>query len=203
MGESSFRGVLTKRGPEMVIEAFFIVFAVMVALAVDEWRQSQELRAQAEQAKAAVLSELEANQSELRIGGPSMAAMLERVSETVQRLRRGEVITALALSGELPDFSDAAWETARVTGAVARMDYEWVLQTARVYQVQALTLDLQRDVLTTIGSLAVRPLELERATDLQGQLMILTEVHNQLGERYEDLEIPLGQTEGLESDPTI
>jgi hypothetical protein len=172
----------------MVVEAVFIVFAVLLALALDEWNQTRELMEQAEQARAAVLSELESNQADLRLGGPSTAALLERVTETVQQLSQGEAITSIHLDVQLPDFSDAAWETARFTGVVARMDYEWVLQTARVYQVQALTWDLQTNLLLTLGSLAAaRTPELERFADLTGQLTILTLLHDQLGEGYEEL----------------
>ena len=179
----------------MVFEAFFIVFAVLVALAVDEWSQSRELREQSERARTAVVSELEANLAELRVGGPSTIAMLEWATEMVRSLRRGET-PATNFEGELPEFSDAAWETARVTGLVARLEYEWVLQTARAYQLQALTLDLQRDVLATIGSAVVRAPDLERLTDLRGQLVILTLLHDQLGERYMELLGTVGESAG-------
>ena len=179
--------MIKKRGPELLLEAFFIVFAVLVALAVEEWNDGRELRAQADMARAAVLSELEGNRAELMVGKDSTLAMLDRATDVVRRLRQGEDVVEVNISGVLPDFSDAAWETARVTGTVARMDYVWVLETARVYQTQALTLDLQRELLSMIGSLAVRAADLERFTEFRGQLVILTILHDELDRKYDSL----------------
>lgn len=187
MPTKSVRNLLRARGLELILEAIFIVFAVLVALAVDEWNEGREFREQAEIARTAVISELEGNREELEQSAPTVQAMLDGVTDVVLRLQAGEEVTSADLSGELPDFSDAAWETARTTGVLARMDYEWVLRTARVYETQALTLDLQRDLLVTFGSLAVRAPELERFIDFQGQLAILTMLHQELGRRYPGL----------------
>jgi len=190
MNRQGPRGLLQAKAPELLLEAFFVVFAVLVALGVDEWNESRDLREKAETARAAVLSELEGNWEELKVGGPSTVEMMESVTATVQRLRRGEAVTQADIQGVLPDFSDAAWETARVTGAVARMDYDWVLRTARLYQTQELTLGLQRDLLGTIGGLAVRAPELERFLDFRGQLAILTMLHQELDRKYMELLAP-------------
>ncbi len=77
------------RGPELVLEALFVVLAVLVALAVDEWNEGRELRAQADLARAAVMSELESNQAELAAGRESMAEMLIAVGKVVESLRKG------------------------------------------------------------------------------------------------------------------
>ncbi len=186
MPTQTLRSVLQARGAELILEATLIVFAVLVALAVDEWNEGREFRELADIARTAVLAELTGNQAELEKSAPTVQAILDEVTDVVQRLEAGEVVTEARLSGELPDFSDAAWETARATGSMARMDYEWVLRTARVYETQELTLDLQRDLLVTFGNLAVRKPDLDRFTGFRGQLVVLIMLHRALQERYDE-----------------
>jgi hypothetical protein len=183
----SMGGLMRARGPELVLEALFVVFAVLVALAVDEWNEGRELRAQADLARAAVMSELESNQAELAAGRESMAEMLIAVGKVVESLRKGGGGPTEGVSGIFPDFSDAAWETARVTGTVARMDYDWVLATARVYEAQELTLDLQQQAIIMFGEIAVRDADLERFTDFQGRLLIVNMLHDNLEGMYEEV----------------
>jgi hypothetical protein len=53
-----------RRGlPRVLVESALIVFSVLVALAVDEWRDSRRQRVRAEAALVAILSELEANRA--------------------------------------------------------------------------------------------------------------------------------------------
>jgi hypothetical protein len=175
------------RLPRLFLDALSVVFAVLVALAVDEWNEERGLREQADRARVAVISELGANREELRLGTTSSQEMLESASETLGYLRRGEELPDRPFDGSLPDFSDAAWETARVTGIVAYMDYEWVLETARVYETQDLTEGLQRDLLGTFGRVVARAPDEERFADLVGQLALLNSLQNQLGAKIDSL----------------
>jgi hypothetical protein len=181
--------------PKLLLNAFSVVFAVLVALAVDEWNEDRELKEQADRARAAVISELQANREELRLGIVSSQEMLESASETLGYLRRGEELPDRPFDGSLPDFSDAAWETARVTGIVSYMDYEWVLKTARVYETQDLTEGLQRDLLRTFGRIVARAPDEERFADLVGQLALLNSMQTQLGTKIDSV---LAKTPGLE-----
>ena len=170
----------------LLAEALMVVFAVLVALAVDEWRENREIDAQVARAEAGVDAELRANQDTLRAGAASVQAMYDSVSSMVARMRAGEVIREAALGGTLPEFSDAAWETARVTGAVAHMPYERVLRTARVYETQALTRQAQAQILSTLGGVVARGLQLDLLLDLQGELFIILQIYANLSERYDE-----------------
>ena len=198
MRGAGIRGLLKAKGPEVFLEALFVVFAVLVALAVDEWAQDRELRERAEQARSAVISELTRNQEELAGGSESTVAMLGSITEALERIRAGEELEGLGVSGELPDFTDAAWEVALVTGAVARMDYDWVLETARVYELQDLVWELQTEFVSYFAQVAVRRPGEEPFTKLQGQLAMLASLHQELSRRYSDLlGEPANETEGV------
>lgn len=178
---------LRARGWELALEAVMVVFAVLVALAVDEWRQEGELEARVERARSAVLAELTSNRDELRVGMASVDAMYEGVIEMLDRLDAGEALTQGSLGAELPDFSDAAWETARVTGVVAYMDYALVLQTARVYETQDQTVDLQNLVILSVGRLTARGFDRDVLTDLKGQLFIVRQMYANLDKKYAEI----------------
>jgi hypothetical protein len=170
----------------LLAEAVMVVFAVLVALAVDEWREHREIAAQVARAEAGVEAELRANQEELRLGSASVQAMYDSVSSVVTRLQAGEVIREAGLGGNLPDFSDAAWETARVTGAVAHMPYQRVLRRARVYETHALARQAQDRVLSSFGGIVARGLQVDLLQELQGELFIALQVYAALAQRYDE-----------------
>ena len=174
-----------RRLGSLLAEAAMVVFAVLVALAVDQWREDREIASQVARAQAGVEAELRSNREELGTGSASVQAMFDTVSSMVGRMRRGEVVREGNLAGELPEFSDAAWETARVTGAVAHMPYEWILRTARVYDTQVLAREAHRQVLSSLGGVVARGLEMELLQDLQGELFIALQVYADLTTKYE------------------
>ena len=180
-------GLLRRKAPELLLEAFFVVFAVVVALAVDEWNEDRELQARVERAQASVQAELRANRAELESTRESVATLFAGVHERVEALRAGETPQGWDAGATLPDFSDAAWETARVTGAVAHMDYAWVLEVARVYQTQARADDAQDVVIRTLGDLSARGPALEVMVDLQGELFIALQLYENLDRKYDEV----------------
>jgi hypothetical protein len=181
------RNTMLQKLPRVLLEVASVVFAVLVALAVDEWNEDRELREQASRARASVIAELEGNLAELEAGTVSSRAMADSASAVLSRIRSGEEVGSVGVQGSLPDFSDAAWETARVTGIVSHMDYDWVLQTARVYETQDITQELQRDLLSFFGTLVTRRPDEERYADLVGQLLMLNSMQVQLGAKIDSL----------------
>lgn len=171
----------------LVLEAAMVVFAVLVALAVDEWREGRQRAEQVDRARAAIEAELRANQEELARGGPTVARLHAAVDTLVRDLRAGRRNLSWEIQADIPDFSDAAWQTARATGVMAHMDYPWVLQVARVYETQELAGAAQNGLLDDIGRAVVRAPELERAEDLQGGLFMALQLYGNLEARYREL----------------
>jgi hypothetical protein len=171
---------------DLTLEAAMVVFAVLVALAVDEWRAERELDDQVQRARSAIEAELRANRDELEQSLPTVMAAFDTVGAMADRLRAGGGSQEWALGALLPDFSDAAWETARSTGVMAHMDYSWVLATARVYETQSVARLTQTDLLGTMGTTVVREPELERVLDLQGQLFMVLQMYDGLETKYEE-----------------
>ena len=119
-----------------LFEAFFVVLAVGLALAANEWRQSRADRQQARSALASIVEELKSNRA-------AVQTSLEYHTERLQLLGR------LSGSGGVPDGRDfprgfvlpaqifqTAWESAGETGALSHMEYSTVLELSRLYARQ-------------------------------------------------------------------
>lgn len=127
----------------ILLEAFFVVLGIVLALAANEWRQAQADRRNAATALESIREELETNrQSVLR----SLQYHLH-LSDTLGMIQRQ--VAARGDSASLPSirvFSQGfvhpaqllstAWETAAATEAVRHMAHDDVLVLARMYDQQ-------------------------------------------------------------------
>jgi hypothetical protein len=170
----------------LMLEAAMVVFAVLLALGVDEWRQTAALQEQVDRARAGVEAELRSNQAELAVSMASIADMNESVRARINALRAGDLAPEWRLGGELPEFSDAAWEAAQVTGVVARMDYQWVLTTARVYDTQRLASQSQLRLIEMVGAASLRRPDLDRFEELRVQLFVALQLYQALAIKYDE-----------------
>jgi len=182
-GGSGRLHALRVRLGRMLLDVVGVVFAVLVALAADEWRDNRELQQQADRAQAAVLAELRANRTELERTRPSIDSTEARLAEGSRVSAEGRA-RALSLDLEFPDFSDAAWRITQVTDAASRIDFDWLTRVARIYETQELYGEERSAILQTLGEMgtAGQNPEVDR---LRNQVHILRQLHDQLVERYD------------------
>ena len=149
---------LRERLPEILIEAFFLLVAVVLAFAVDEWREQQELEGRALEARSAIIAELKSNREELQEARDELDAALAQLdrahSDTAPVEPEAGERRALSVNLSLALLSSAAWRTAQSTEASRRMEYEWLLSVSRVYELQAMYLDAQWAAVMRLSSLA-------------------------------------------------
>jgi len=182
-GGSGRLHALRVRLGRMLLDVVGVVFAVLVALAADEWRDNRELQQQADRAQAAVLAELRANRTELERTRPSIDSTEARLAEGSRVSAEGRA-RALSLDLEFPDFSDAAWRITQVTDAASRIDFDWLTRVARIYETQELYGEERSAILQTLGEMgtAGQNPEVDR---LRNQVHILRQLHDQLVQRYD------------------
>ncbi|MBT8404138.1 MAG: hypothetical protein KJP18_09785 [Gemmatimonadetes bacterium] len=140
--------------PELVIESSMVVLAVVIALAVDEWRENQQQEELADRALQVVIAEIEANRTELENSLPANEALLERVAEAAQA---GGLDADFDLTFEYSLLSSSGWETAQVTQATHFMPLEHVQRLATLYGLQELverSQDRMLDFILDVGTLA-------------------------------------------------
>ena len=179
----------------MAAEALMVVFAVLVAFGVEEWREERQLRQFAASARAAIELELQENLDEFRNSQPSLRSLLQRIAVFVQaedesdfRDRRFEI------SLSLPNVSSAAWRTAQTSEAAPYFDYDWIIRVSQTYdildayeRVRDLMLDSMSLVLAR-GASDAHPLDFkEDLYQLNGRLLLLDQAHAAIQEQMEEL----------------
>ena len=139
---------LASRLPEILIESIFMVLAIVLAFALEEWREERELDRHAEEARGAIVQEVERNRDELNESRPGFAAALAAL-EAASGTPSFEVVPAANaevdpdINLQLALLSSAAWRAAQSTEASRRIDYQWMLQVAQTYELQGLVQDAQ------------------------------------------------------------
>ena len=148
------------RLPEILIEALFMLVAVVLAFAIEEWREERELDGLAAEARAAILQEMTRNRDELLESKPStteanaaLASWLDGAAPDAPRAEADAPSATLsdpAVNLELALLSSAAWRAAQSTEASRRMDYTWMLQISQIYELQAMYQEAQSATLEAI-----------------------------------------------------
>ncbi len=115
------------------LEAAFVVFGVVLALAANEWRQNVKAQGLADAALVTIVAELRSNQELVQA---SRLYHEESVTAIQVKLRSGEKVIA-------EDFprgfinpawtTDTAWGVAQETGVLADFEYETLLTLSATY----------------------------------------------------------------------
>ena len=182
---------LRRKLPEIAVEASMVLFAVLAAFGVEEWREERQLRQFAAVARAAVETEVAENLEEFRTVGPVLNALTSQLDELLQAARGGSVERheELNLGLRFPRASTAAWRAAQGSQAAPYFDYDWVIRVSRVYELYEGYADARRQVLEDYSRIVVRqassrgmtPAEfLERFEPLSGSLWMLGQLHREM-----------------------
>lgn len=149
---------MRERLPEILLEVGSVVFAVLLALAVDEWRDNRAHQQLARTAEANILQEVASNRAELlgtRSANDTLLSNLRTMdSGPLAGAGGGPVIS---VDYQVAVLSSSAWQTAQVTQAVLYMDYDWIARVAELYDLQALHDEWQRDLVDRITDLGALP----------------------------------------------
>ena len=162
-----------------------VVFAVLVALALEEWRQEQRLLEFAERAQAAVVAEVEANLQEL---DDTRDALLTMQGVLAEVLEAGDMA---AMEGDLeitlPELSHAAWEVAQGSEAAPYFEYEWVIEMARAYEVLEVYANSSDNVIAAVSQVIGRDPTVDHFADIFGWLAIINGLHTQAEDRLQSV----------------
>lgn len=152
-GDTGLRFRLRDKLPELLLEAASVVFAVLLALAVDEWRETRSREALADHARLSILEEIRSNQTELRNTRDNNRALLQRIEQALPRVMEQRE-TSLEFNFEIALLSSAAWNTAQTTQAANHLDFDWVKRVAKIYELQGLYLTSQSAVVDRISGIS-------------------------------------------------
>jgi hypothetical protein len=173
---------LLARLPELALEALMVVFAVLVALAVEEWRDERQMHEFADRARMGVVTELRANLDEFEETGPGLLATDAMLREVTQE----EDFSLLAnFNLGLPDFSSAAWRASQASPAASYFDFDWVIEVPRAYETYEVYSRMADQVIDEVSSPSTTGVDRVRA--ILGRLATLTGGQVQVQERLEAL----------------
>ena len=144
---------LREKLPELLLEAASVVFAVLLALAVDEWRETRSREALAARARASILEELRSNQTELRNTRDNNRALLRTTEEALSQIVQKRDVS-LQFHFEIALLSSAAWNTAQMTQAANYLDFDWLRRVSDVYELQGLYVTSQSAVVDRLSGIS-------------------------------------------------
>ena len=195
---------LPERSIDLVLQAILIVFAVLLALGVEEWWDERELLEKAAEAQSAVEVEIENNLAELQGAEAGLSAAVVAVDQLVRILRQaqrdGVGLEALdeaevEVDLPLPRISTVAWRVAQTSRAAPYLEYGWLIERATLYdsfERYAMIWDWLVEDSANVAGIGDDDVDiaLAKVRELQGHLIVLSRIHTALQQRItEHLEI--------------
>ena len=147
----SLRSRLTEKLPEILIEAGSVVFALLLALALNQWNERRELRERGDAVRSAIRAELAENRIEIASARPNLLEIQRELRDVIDGKELAEHALSVDLGVSL--LSAAAWRAALATQATQTIDFKWMTKVAKIYELQDNYLHVQAaavDQLTSI-----------------------------------------------------
>ncbi|MEQ9425002.1 MAG: hypothetical protein RJQ09_11320 [Cyclobacteriaceae bacterium] len=120
----------------LLMEMASVVFAVLLALGLNAWRENHKNEQLAEQAYENILTELRQNAVELDSGILDFEIRLTVLKTIEDSLERGHEVQKFYFGYSQPVLNKTAWSTANLTQAIVYMDPEVVMDISQLYIVQ-------------------------------------------------------------------
>ena len=120
----------------VVVESFFIMFSILLALAVDSWRESRSHRRLAQQSLQIFENEIRRNLSRLDDVAPYHTGLKSVVQQA--QVNGGSILEIQSIvEGLQPTvLLNTAWQTALATGALTHINVETVSALSLTYSIQ-------------------------------------------------------------------
>lgn len=149
--KSAFSARLAEKLPEILIEAASVVFALVLALALNQWNERRELRERGDAVRAAIRAELGENRAEIESTRGNLAEIQKRLRDVLDGKETATHELTVDLGVSL--LSAAAWHASLATQASETIDFKWMTTVAKIYELQDNYLHVQAaavDQLTSI-----------------------------------------------------
>jgi hypothetical protein len=149
--KSAFSARLAEKLPEILIEAASVVFALLLALALNQWNERRELRERGDAVRTAIRAELGENRAEIESTRGNLAEIQKRLRDVLDGKETATHELTVNLGVSL--LSAAAWHASLATQASETIDFKWMTTVAKIYELQDNYLHVQAaavDQLTSI-----------------------------------------------------
>lgn len=138
--------------PRVFFESALITVSILLALALDEWRDDRQDEETVEIALSNFVKEIRLNRARVDDAAPFNQGLRDVLS---QRHRIGDITSNTEFIEMMESYNPivlqaTAWETALATGSVTKMDYELVSALSLTYGLQGRYLQTTRDGMTDL-----------------------------------------------------
>ena len=168
------------------------MLAVFVAFTADGSRRDRVLSELADDARRALVTELDNNVREFRRSESSLDTLTIKFRDVTRTPDRA--VSDLRVS--FPDVSTAAWRAVQTMAPGPYVDYEWVLQVSQVYELYEEYVHARREFydhfvlvssrLSERGVLQGEPAELKELADpIFGHLVLINGLHEQVRDGFQ------------------
>lgn len=140
--------------PQLILEFISVVFAVLLALGLNSFKQSLDQKASARQLKNAIISECERNLIKL----DSVFSKNQGYAEYLDSLVRlePEDITGFYFTFEFELLTNGAWQIAQNNTDINRLDPEFLLNAADLYHMQDFYTEFSSNVFQNVGNTLIQ-----------------------------------------------
>ncbi|MGD8320362.1 MAG: hypothetical protein PVJ02_07910 [Gemmatimonadota bacterium] len=121
---------------QAIVESVFVVVSILLALAVDEWRENRSYEELADQSLGIFEREIRLNQARLEDAVPFHTGIRDLLGQAVDNAAATLDLRGIMEGVETPVILNTAWETALATGALTHMDVEMVSALSLTYSIQ-------------------------------------------------------------------
>ncbi|HEY0674196.1 MAG TPA: hypothetical protein VGD27_18115 [Longimicrobiales bacterium] len=118
------------------VESFFIMFSILLALAVDNWSETRRYQQLAQQSLSIFERELRQNLARLEDVAPYHSGLRSVVAEAVANPEQAADMRSIVEGLKPTVLLNTAWQTALATGALTHIDVETVSALSLTYSIQ-------------------------------------------------------------------
>lgn len=158
-----------KRGlRRLSFEFFSIVVAVVLAMALTEWRQSYLNKRQAESSFRNILLEVQENMNELKLDSVKVASDIQFMNRWLNAKKEGEKAEDFGVNFSYSFLSTAALEVARINQSLTHLHNEKIMDMAEIYASQQFYTENAAKVFDIMGELVGRAKETDDEKFIDG-----------------------------------
>jgi hypothetical protein len=171
----------------LVIEVFSVVFAVLLALGLNNWWKEKSNERLGREALANIVMEMKNNMTDLDSAVVHLQIQLDSLILQEENYKNG-IDSSLSFGYSQSLLSTTAWQTANITQAVLHIDPEIIMEIASLYEVQKVYADFGTQYFKQYSSLEFNKKE-NRLNALRSninQIKISLSISRQLREDYDN-----------------
>lgn len=194
---------------KLVLEIFSVIFAVILALLVNEWRQNKANQRIANNAMKNVVKEIYDNRAKVDsvlVKHKEMLPILDSLKQAI--IKRADDDTSSISFGNisLEVLSNTAWTTIKSTEVINFMDFSKIMEISELYEVQSFYMQIVNEFMNdpeilemyTIsedeGMAQMKRRLIKIIKGLQVYMSRLVDLGNQLSQSYKSTLEEIGQS---------